>query len=385
MKNKNQHFNCGSEKLRIIVLGLRGVPEVQGGVERHCQELYPRLAKRNCDITILARKGYVVEYPYEYKSVKIVPIWAPKIKSLEAICHTTLGIFWLSMHRKHYDILHIHAIGPSLLAYLARRLGFRLVVTNHGPDYDRQKWGEVAKFMLRLGEKMGGLYANEVIVISSVIANIIREKCHRESNLIYNGVALPKKSEETDFLSDIDVTAGNYILAVARFVPEKGLHDLIQAFKGLGSDYKLVIAGEADHETDYSRNLRQIASEDDRIILTGYITGEPLNQVYSHARLFVLPSYHEGLPIVLLEAMSYGLPVLVSDIPANKEVELPAERYFRCGDIDDLKEKMDVLLEKKLSEEEQREIRRQIEEKYNWNKIAEQTVKVYEKALGHGA
>ena len=160
---------------------------------------------------------------------------------------------------------------------------------------------------------------------------------------------------------------------------------MIRAFKGLGCDYKLVIAGDADHETDYSKKLRQMASEDDRIILTGYITGKPLNQVYTHARLFVLPSYHEGLPIALLEALSYGLPVLVSDIPANKEVELPAKRYFRCGDIDDLKEKMEVLLEKKLSEKERQEIHTQIEKKYNWDKIAQQTIQVYKKALVRGA
>ena len=130
-----------------------------------------------------------------------------------------------------------------------------------------------------------------------------------------------------------------------------------------------------------------MASEDDRIIMTGYITGEPLHQLYSHTGLFVLPSYCEGLPIVLLEAMSYGLPVLVSDIPANTEVELPAERYFRCGDVDDLKEKMEIFLEKELSEEEeqQQEICNQIEEKYNWDRIAQQTIQVYRKALVHGA
>ena len=184
---------------------------------------------------------------------------------------------------------------------------------------------------------MGGLFANEVIVISSVIGDIIRERCRRESNLIYNGVTLPQRSEKFEFLTQIGVRPGKYILAVARFVPEKGLHDLIDAFKAGDSEYELVIAGDADHETSYSTNLRQMAGGDGRVILTGYITGEPLNQLYTYARLFVLPSYHEGLPIALLEALSYGLPVLVSDIPANEEVGLPSDRYFRCGDVTDLK------------------------------------------------
>ncbi|MDZ4164516.1 MAG: glycosyltransferase [Smithellaceae bacterium] len=172
-----------------------------------------------------------------------------------------------------------------------------------------------------------------------------------------------------------------YILAVARFVPEKGLHDLIEAFSSLNTSYKLVIAGDADHETDYSKNLRRMAADDPRIILTGYITGEPLNQLYSHARMFVLPSYHEGLPIVLLEAMSYGLPVMVSDIPANKEVGLPEDRYFRCGDVTDLKKKLSLLLEKDWSLDERNKMRAQIEEKYNWDKITDQTIEVYRKAL----
>lgn len=131
-----------------------------------------------------------------------------------------------------------------------------------------------------------------------------------------------------------------YILAVARFVPEKGLHDLIEAFKALDCDYKLVIAGDADHRTNYSKKLREMANEGDGIILTGYITGEPLNQVFTHSRLFVLPSYHKGLPIVLLEVMSYGLSALVYDIPANKEVRLPSGCYFRSGDVEDLKAKI---------------------------------------------
>lgn len=369
----------GASRLKVFVTGTRGIPDIPGGVEKHCQELFPRIAAKGHDVLLCTRSSYADKKIKEWRGVTLIRCFAPRNKSFEAIVHTFITIlkaWWNSP-----DIVHIHAIGPALLTPLARLMGFKVVVTNHGPDYERQKWGKIAKGVLRLGEKMGALYANEVIVISSVIQDIVHKRCRRQSNLIHNGVTLPKRCEESDFLTQIGAECGKYIMAVARFVPEKGLHDLINAFKLMESDYKLVIAGDADHETQYSKNLRQMAARDDRIILTGYITGEPLNQLYSHAGLFVLPSYHEGMPIVLLEAMSYGLPVLVSDIPANKEVELPDDRYFRCGDVDDLKDRMVALLENTLSEKERQDIRKQIIEKYNWDNIAEQTIKVYEKVL----
>ena len=260
-------------------------------------------------------------------------------------------------------------------------MGLRVVVTNHGPDYDRQKWGKTAKFMLRLGEKLGGLWADQVIVISSVIRDIIRKRCRRESNLIHNGVTLPQPSTKTDYLTRIGVESGGYILAVARFVAEKGLHDLINACQTMVNPCKIVIAGDADHETEYSENVRRMAQEDRRIVLTGYITGEPLQQLYSNARLFVLPSYHEGHPIVLLEALSHGLPVLVSDIPANKEVGLADDQYFRCGDVTQLRKKLETHLKKAMTEKERHALRTKVSEKYDWDKIAEQTINVYRKAL----
>jgi len=365
--------------MRIFVAGTRGIPDIPGGVEKHCEELFPRIAAKGHDVFLCTRKSYVKQRINEWRGVKLIHCFNPRKKSFEAIVHTFIALLkarWLCP-----DVVHIHAIGPSVLTPLARLMGLKVVVTNHGPDYDRQKWGTAAKFVLRLGEKLGGLYANEVIAISSVIAGIIRERCHREPNLIYNGVNLPKKRRQSDFLAQVGAAPFQYVLAVARFVPEKGLHDLISAFKAIGSGVQLVIAGSADHDTAYSRKLRQMAAEDDRVILTGYITGEPLNQAYTFARLFVLPSYHEGLPIALLEALSYGLPVLVSDIPANKEVGLPQERYFRCGAVNDLRERIEILLKKRLSEEERQGIRNQIKKKYDWDVIAEQTIEVYRKAI----
>lgn len=366
--------------MKIFVTGTRGIPNIPGGVEKHCQELLPLIAAKGHETILCTRNSYVTQRIDEWHGVKLIGCYAPRIKSFEAIVHTFLTLLKAWWHCP--DVVHIHAIGPSLLTPLAMLMGLKVVVTNHGPDYDRQKWGVAARAMLRLGEYLGGRFANEVIVISQVIADIVRKRCGRDANLIYNGVSLPEKSESTDFLDRIGIKPGRYVLAVARFVPEKGLHNLVETFKGIIGNYQLVIAGAADHETDYSKNLRKMATIDNRIILTGYITGESLNQIYANARLFVLPSYHEGLPIALLEAMSYGLSVLVSDIPANKEVQLLAERYFRCGDVVDLKEKMETLLHKEVSEKERNEMRAQIEEKYNWDKIAEQTIEVYKKAIG---
>ena len=365
--------------MKIFVTGTRGIPEIPGGVEKHCQELYPLIAAMGHEVIVATRTPYVIEKKSTWKGLHLLHIFAPRQRSLEAIIQTFLAV--IKARFLNPDIVHIHAVGPGLMVPLARMLGLKVVITNHGPDYDRQKWGRAAKQMLRLGEYLGGKFANQVIAISTVIAAIIRKRCGRESNLIYNGVPIPKRTEKIDSLKQKNIRPQNYILALARFVPEKGLHDLLEAFKHFEGNFQLVIAGDADHDTEYSHNLKRLSVENERIILTGFITGEELNQVFSHARLFVMPSYHEGLPISLLEAMSYEVPVLVSDIPANKEINLRRERYFKCGDITELREKLTLLLEKGLQEEEMKEYQRQIVDKYNWRKIAEQTVNIYEKVL----
>jgi len=365
--------------LKIFVTGTRGVPDIPGGVEKHCQEVYPLIADLGHEVYIATRKPYVATEQNSWKNIKLIHIYAPRIKSFEAIIHTFLAV--IKAWKLKTDIIHIHAVGPGLMVPFAKMLGLKVVVTNHGPDYDRQKWSKTAKLMLRLGEYLGSKSADGVIVISTVIQNIIKKRCNKGSHIIYNGVPVPKLSKKTNFLDKIGVKPENYIIAVARFVPEKGIDLLIKAFQMINTKYKLVVAGDADHETKYSKNLKQMIDEDDNIIRTGYITGKPLIQLFSHAGLFVLPSYHEGLPIALLEAMSYGLSVLVSDIPANLEVGLSKNRYFKCGDVNALRKKMLYHIANKISKDEKMYFRSQIEEKYNWAKIAEQTIKVYEETL----
>ncbi len=359
--------------MKIAVLGTRGIPHIQGGVETHCQELYPRLVELGCDVTIFTRKPYIQSGGLEYKGVKLKHLFTPKSKSLEAIVHTFLGVIHAYFLKP--DILHIHAIGPSIMVPFAKLLGLKVIVTNHGPDYDRQKWGYMAKLVLRLGERFGTKTADKVIVISNTIKNILETKYNRnDCILIHNGVNIPKIATDSSYIESLGLQKKKYIIGVGRFVPEKGFHDLIEAYIKLDNkEYKLVLVGDADHETDYSRNLKKLAKSNE-ITLTGFIQGEKLNEIFSHAQLFTMPSYHEGLPIALLEALSYNLDVLVSDIPANLEVELAKESYFRTGDIAMLCQQIG----KKLGNKEyMHDFQEMIKQKYNWQIIASKILNAY--------
>jgi len=365
--------------MKIFVTGTRGIPNIPGGVESHCQQLYPLIVEKGHLIKLSRRKPYSHIKLNEWSGIKIVDNFAPKKKSMEAIVHTLITV--IEAKKWGADIIHIHAIGPAIMVPFARLIGLKVVFTNHGPDYERDKWGWLAKLVLRVGEKLGGIFANEVIVISEVIQKIITLRCHRDSHLIHNGVQIPQKSKDTSYIDSLDLVAGDYIIAVARFVPEKGLHDLIEAYNQSGLTFKLVLAGDSDHDDDYSISLKNTAYNNPNIVLTGYITGDKLHQIYSHARLFVLPSYHEGLPIALLEALSYGLPLLVSDIPANLEVNLDKKYYFQCKNVENLKNQLITLLSEQFSGAEQQRLIEFVKLKYNWDKIAIQTIEVYKKAL----
>lgn len=357
--------------MKVVVIGTRGIPDILGGVETHCEELFPRIAQKGVDVTIIRRKSYVHDSLTAYKGVELVDINTPKKKSFEAIIHTFRAI--LKAKSLHADIVHIHAIGPALLIPLARLLGMKVVFTHHGPDYDRDKWGKVAKVMLKTGERMGCMFANEVIVISEIINDIlVRKYGRRNCHLIYNGVPTPNKVASTDYLQKIGVEPYKYVFAMGRFVPEKNFHQLIYAFVALEQrNYKLVLAGDTDFEDDYSRKLKALAKENG-VVMTGFIKGEKLHELLTYAHCFVLPSSHEGLPIALLEAMSYDLPVIVSDIPANLEIGLTYDCYFQTGN------------ERLLQERLQKNLLQDFcpvcysMDEYNWDKIAEQVVSVYE-------
>lgn len=348
-----------------------------GGVETHCENLYPYIVKAGYDVTVVRRSCHIREAEpiKEYKGIRLKDIYAPRKKSAEAIMHTFLAVLYAK--RAKADILHIHAIGPSLMLPLARVAGLRTVVTHHGADYDRKKWNRIARYMLRKGEKFAARYADRLIVISQGIKNDMAVKYGRdETTLIYNGVPEARIRKTTNYIAANGLVPGKYILAVGRFVEEKGFDDLIDAFALLKPEgYRLVIAGDADHDTDYSVRLKRKALGQG-VVLTGFIKGEPLEELLTHARLFVLPSYHEGLPISLLEAMSYGRDVLVSDIEANRLPELEPSDMFETGSVESLKNAMGRKLRNGNGEDRKYDMG-----KYDWANIAVQTAGVYESIL----
>lgn len=365
--------------MKIVVTGTRGIPNIMGGVETHCEELFPRIAKRGFDVTVIRRKSYVKDNLTEWNGVKLVDIETPKKKSFEAIIHTFRAIN--EAKRLGADILHVHAIGPALLVPYAKMLGMKVVFTHHGPDYDRDKWGKAAKAVLKLGERMGCMFADEVIVISDVIRNLIKDKYGRTKNvhLIYNGVSQPEVCDYPEYFEELGIEKGKYILGMCRFVPEKNLHHLVSAYAQIkneelrikkDSGIKLVLAGDTDFEDDYSLGLKEMARKNG-VVLTGFIKGRKLHSLLTNCRAYCLPSSHEGLPIALLEAMSYGVKVVVSDIPANKEVGLPDSDYFPVGNVDALVDKLKAVIDQPLQHFDYDM------HKYDWEKIADHVAEVY--------
>jgi glycosyltransferase involved in cell wall biosynthesis len=363
--------------VKICVAGLRGVPGVMGGVETHCESLYPRIAARapDLDITIYGRAPYVGKRPYSFGDLRVAPLASPRHVGLEAIVHTLLAVLHARFVRRA-DLLHLHAIGPGLLAPLARLLGLRVVATHHGADYERQKWGGFAKRMLRLGETAMLRNSNAVIVVGRSAAEALRARFPARAERIHfvpNGAELPPPDPEAHPLEALGLEPGAYVLAVGRLVPEKGFEDLIAAHERSGSRRKLVIVGDADHASAFSAALRARASE--RVLFAGRLPRATLATLYREAAAFVLPSYHEGHPIAALEALSAGAPVVLSDIAPNRDIGLPSDRYFPLGDVAALAE---ILARDDFPALRPEEVA--LLDRYRWDDIARRTVEIMREA-----
>jgi glycosyltransferase involved in cell wall biosynthesis len=361
--------------MKIGVIGTRGFPEIQGGIETHCMELYTRIASLgDYEIVIYRRKPYLNAQNRKsyFKNIRFVDFCVPKNKYFETFLHS----LYSTVHAlfQGFDIVHYHNTGPGFFIPLLKLSKAKIVFSYHNISYTQRKWNKFAKRFLHSSEIISITNSDFIIFVSEVVRQEIEKHYFvNKYKVLFNGVSIPQKSLQSPYLESLGLEKQKYIIGVGRFLEEKGFDYLIKAFRKTNlKDYKLVLVGDTDYPTSYSKKLKSFAKENN-VILTGFIKGEDFNQIFSFTRLFIIPSFEEGLPISLLEAMSYNIDVLASDIPANMQVGLNEDDYFAVGDENDLCRK----IIQKLSFERVRDYREILVRKFNWDNIALATIDVY--------
>ena len=369
--------------MKIAMIGHKRIPSREGGVEIVVEELSTRLVKRGYQVDVYNRKGRNIQDKNadkenrkikKYKGVNIITIPTINKKGLDALIYS----FFASIRAifGKYDILHYHAEGSCAMLWIPHLFRKKIVVTIHGLDWQRAKWGGFATKYIKFGEKLAAKYADKIIILKKNIQKYLRDTYNRDTKFIPNGVNKPTLRQAKIIKEKYGLEKDSYILFLARIVPEKGLHYLIEAFKKIDTDKKLVIAGEASHTNDYLKKIKKSIKDDNRIIMTGFVQGIELQELYSNCLIYCLPSDVEGMPLSLLEAISYGCNCLVSDIEENKQITEEANVItFKNGNIGDLEEK----LQKLLNNDNKNKVYANDEffKVHNWDYIEEKIEKIY--------
>lgn len=365
------------------MIGLRGVPATWGGVEHHVEQLGSRLARRGHSVTVFNRSNYLPNRWRHYRGMRLRTLPTLASKHTEAIAHSLLAT--LDTALQDFDIVHYHALGPGLCSPVARALGrARVVQTIHGLDNQRAKWGGPARRILDAAEWLSPRVPHETIVVSSALQQHFRDRHGARVSWIPNGV-VPGVRRPPERISARYGLRPGYVLFVGRLVPEKAPDLLVRAHREVAGDRPLVIAGDSSFTDDYVDGLRRAAAADPRVHLVGYVYGDDLAELYSNAAVFVLPSALEGLPLTLLEAASYGTPIVASDIAPHTEVLSPAgraRRMFASGSAEDLARVLSEALADPVQERAAAaDLRADVLSRYDWDRAAELTEAVYERCL----
>lgn len=377
MKKKATNIN------RIVMLGQKRVPSREGGVEIVVEELAVRMAERGYDVTCINRKGHHVsgkQYDGEriqlYKGIKLKTVPTIDKKGFAAMSASVTGAFKAALGK--YDIVHFHAEGPCVMLWLPKMFGKKCIATIHGLDHKRAKWGKLASLYIMLGEKCAVRFADHIIVLSKNVQDYFKKKYDRETVLIPNGVNKPNIRTADEISTRYGLVKNDYILYLGRLVPEKGLEYLVKAFKFVKTEKKLVIAGGSSDTEEFEQKIRNIAKEDTRIFFTGFVQGKILDELYSNAYMYVLPSDLEGMPLSLLEAMSYGNCCLVSDIEECISVTEDKALSFKKGDIIELGKKLQYACDNpEIVYKMKSEASEYICNKYNWDEVVDKTLELY--------
>lgn len=379
--------------MRIAFIGHKRIPSREGGVEIVVGELATRMAALGEQVVAYSRRGHNVagsefdndssasDAPYWYEGVRVVSVPTLEAKGLAALSSSFFATLKAIMARP--DVIHYHAEGPCVPLRLAHWAGIRTVATIHGLDWQRAKWGRFASMYLKFGERTAARCADEVIVLSRGVQEYFQRTYGRSTRLIPNGIE-PVEPVAADLIAKKwGLAKGSYVLFLGRIVPEKGVHYLIDAFKRLDTGKRLVIAGGASDSAEYYESVRKAAGSDPRIVLVGFTQGAELAELYSNAYAYVLPSDLEGMPMSLLEALSYGNCCLTSDIPECADV-LKGENgvmhgvTFRQGDVDDLAARLRELLDHPDTVAAfGKDAAAYVTGRYNWDKVVQATLKLY--------
>ena len=373
------------ENLRIAMLGQKRIPSREGGIEIVVEELATRMAKKSHSVTCYNRKGHNVagsEFDgaklKTYKGVTLQEVFTIDKRGLAAVTASVSASLRAALG--NYDVVHIHAEGPAFMCWLPKLFGKKVVVTVHGLDHQRAKWGKFASWYIRSGEKNAVRFADEIIVLSKGVQDYFQNTYGRTTRFIPNGVNKAKPRKARQITEKWGLTKDSYILYLGRIVPEKGERYLIEAFKQTKTDKKLVIAGGSSDTQVFMDELKSLAKDDDRIIFTGFVQGEILEELYSNPYIYTLPSDLEGMPLSLLEAMSYGNCCLTSDIPECAEVVEDKALLFRKSDVSDLKAKLQNACNyPEMVESYKAQAEEFICRKYNWDDVVEKTLKLYQR------
>lgn len=368
--------------MKIAIIGHKRIPSNEGGIEKGVEQHAVRMVKRGHNVTAYNRGGHNVfgkefdrKKQKEYKGIRIVTV--PTTKGAASV---PIYSFLATIHAafSRYDCVSFRASGSCAMIPLAKLFGLRVVASLHGIDSQRDKWGGFASKYLEFGERMAATKADVCLVLSKNMKEYIDTKYGVNSILFANGIDKPQSHAPEIIKEKYGLEKNEYILSLGRIVPEKGLQYLIKAFRECSSDRKLVIAGGSESNKDYYNQLLALAEGDERIIFTGYVYGQEVQELYSNAYIFALPSNLEGMANALLEAMSYGNCCLISDIPENTEVVHDKALSFEKGNETDLQKKLQMLLDdENLVRKYKKEAAPYILDRYNWDIVVDQMLRIY--------
>ncbi len=361
--------------MRIAMLGHKWIPCREGGIEVVVENLAVRMVEMGHHVSCYNR-GRRGERPKEYRGIQLKNAPAIDRKGIAAMTASVSGAVCAAFGR--YDVVHFHAEGPAFMCWLPKLTGKRVVVTVHGLDHMREKWGNFARRYIMAGERNAVRYADEIIVLSENVQRYFQGIYGRKTHFIPNGVERPVL-REAELIRDLGLEKDGYLLFLGRLDQSKGLKYLIRAFRKVQTGKKLLIAGSSLDCPEFVEELRVMAEGDGRIIFTGFVQGRMLDELYSNAYLYCLPSDLEGMPLTLLEAMSYGCCCLISDIPECTEVAEARAVQFRRGEEEELREKIQLLCDRPdLVEEYRKNAADFICQKYSWEDTVRRTLELYQ-------